>query len=204
MESFEVVLSLVKTNVLSPNKNYYYKIKEPQAINPSAFAAKIIFLSIKDDSVIYFNSKVQLHELHSKTEIERKYQEMLHKNDFDKAPKELSLDFVWWSSQGNMCHFLEYKVREYSKPQYESVFLNLRENYCYRIDEMQNDFAIVDSLRLQDRQYDENTIIKKLKDSGLHRQPLIRDKLPQTGLFEKLFGINKWYPDAKSRKAFAH
>lgn len=187
MESFEVVLSLVKTNVLSPNKNYYYKIKEPQAINPSAFAAKIIFLSIKDDSVIYFNSKVQLHELHSKTEIERKYQEMLHKNDFDKAPKELSLDFVWWSSQGNICYFLEYKVRKYSKPQYESVFLNLQENYCYRIDEMQNDFAFVNSLRLQDRQYDEDTIIKRLADKGLHQQPLIKDNTPDWSFWKAVW-----------------
>lgn len=168
--SYRDLDGLIDIVTLSPSEKYYYKIQKPVSINMSNFGCKISFFD-NNNQLLYFRNDTFAHWL---------------------KPWQ-TINVVLWSKQGNMAYFYEYSRNRF----YESVFLNLRENYCYRIDEMQNDFAFVNSLYLQDTQYDENTIIKKLADKRLHQQPLIKDKLPRPGLFEKLFGINKWYPDAK-------
>ena len=58
----------------------------------------------------------------------------------------------------------------------------------------QNNFQIIDNLHLKDREYDEKNIIKKLQNKGLQPEPLIKDKIPQRDLFDRLLNKNKWYP----------
>lgn len=191
---FLITLGLIRTNTLSPNNNYYYRIKEPYSLNPSAFGCKAAFFSLPNRVLKYYNSKAVLHELHSKEEIDTGYQKMLKKKEFDVKHSEYLLNFVWWSLQGNMCYFLEYKVGKKFEPIIESIFLHLNAECCYRINEIENNFCIVDCLKLKDREYDEEKVVNTLKELDLLPQPLIKDKLPHEWFINKLLNFNKWYP----------
>jgi len=194
IKSFFINLDLIRTNALSPNHNYFYKINVPSSLNPSAFGCKAAFFSLPHESLIYYNSNVVLHELHLKEKIDQKYQQMLKKKTFDMKPKENLLDFVWWSLQGNMSYFLEYKIGRNYEPIYNSIFLHLYEGYYYSIDESKNNFDIINSLKLKDREFDQEVITKKLQDLGLKRHPVLKDKFFKRDFIDKLFNKNKWYP----------
>jgi len=194
IRNYFITLDLIRTNALSPNHNYFYKINEPISLNPSAFGSKTAFFSLPDERLIYYNSNVVLHELHLKEEIDKNYIQMLRKKTFDMKPKENLLDFVWWSLQGNMSYFLEYRIGRNYQPIYNSIFLHLYEGYYYSIDECKNNFAIINNLKLKDREYDEEVIIKKLQDLGLKKYPVLKDNIFKRDFIDKLFNKNKWYP----------
>lgn len=194
IRNYFITLDLIRTNALSPNHNYFYKINEPISLNPSAFGSKTAFFSLPDERLIYYNSNVVLHELHLKEEIDKNYIQMLRKKTFDMKPKENLLDFVWWSLQGNMSYFLEYRIGRNYQPIYNSIFLHLYEGYYYSIDECKNNFAIINNLKLKDREYDEVVIIKKLQDLGLKKYPVLKDNIFKRDFIDKLFNKNKWYP----------
>lgn len=93
---------LVDIFTLSPNKNYYYKIRKPQSLNPSAFGCKIAFYSI-NGLLIYHHSKVFTHELHNNKELGEIKEKFLSSNyKFINTPNQPSLEFVKWSLQGNI------------------------------------------------------------------------------------------------------
>ena len=194
IRNYFITLDLIRTNALSPNHNYFYKINEPISLNTSAFGSKTAFFSLPDERLIYYNSNVVLHELHLKEEIDKNYIQMLRKKTFDMKPKENLLDFVWWSLQGNMSYFLEYRIGRNYQPIYNSIFLHLYEGYYYSIDECKNNFAIINNLKLKDREYDEEVIIKKLQDLGLKKYPVLKDNIFKRDFIDKLFNKNKWYP----------
>lgn len=192
MNKFEIDIAVVKTNTMSPNGKFFYKIQEPKAINPSAFAVKAFFLSIKNNSLIYFNSKALLHELHNKEDIQDKLKQMWDKKDFDQLPKSYTLDFVWWSAEGNMCYFIEYKIENNFTPSYTFVFLNLEKQMCYRIPETDSNF--IDKFNLKDKCYDEKQVEYELNNRSNEKYLLIKDKIPSQSFLETLFDKKKWYP----------
>lgn len=150
---------LVNIDTLSPSGNYYYKVQKPISINMSNFACKIAFYNI-DGVLIYYRKDALAHWLEPSQNIE----------------------VVKWSSEGNLVYFYEYKRDAI----YDSVFLHLKDKYCFRIDELKNDVEIVKGLHLQDRKFNELEIINKLQTIGLVRQELIKDILPKENLFNQL------------------
>lgn len=181
----------INVNTLSPSNKFYYRLQPAQALNPSAFGCKIAFYDISE-KLIYHRSKVYAHELHSKEEIKLAYEEMKSRI-FNKRLENDSIEVVKWSIQGNLAYFLEFYNRNY-QTLFESVFLNLNEEYCFRINELQNNFEIVDHINLKDRLFDENEVIKKLENLGLQREEVIKDKVNKNFLASLL---TKWYPNKK-------
>lgn len=181
---------LLNINSLSPSSNFFYRVQEPKELNKSAFGCEIAFFNI-NEQLIYHRSKVYAHELHNKDEIEQ----ARHQMELGKVTETLnssSIEVVKWSIQGNIAYFLEHYSWNFEKI-YESVFLNLKEEYCYRINEVKNNFKIVDSLHLKDREFNEHDVLEKLKSMGLQQEGLIKDEMP-IGNFFNLFSRNKWYP----------
>jgi hypothetical protein len=158
---------LIEINTLGPNGSFYYKVQRPISINMSNFACKIAFYDI-DGFLIYHRKDAFAHWLKPWQKIE----------------------LVKWSSKGNMVYFYEY-CRNII---YESVFMNLREKYCYRINEMNNNFEIVNALDLKDREFNEEVVIGRLEDLGLPRRELIKDQLSKRNIVDKLLDRNKWRP----------
>ena len=181
---------LINVNTLSPSGNFYYRIKAPKSLNPSAFGCEIAFYNNNSD-LIYHRSKVYAHELHSKEEIKLARQEM-ELGQFNEKEESSSIEIVKWSIQGNFAYFLEHYRWNYEKL-YESVFLNLKEQYCYRINELNNNFEIINTLNLKNRNYDEIEINKKLEILGFKPEEPIKDKI-QNNFFAHLFNLNKWQP----------
>lgn len=194
MKTFNISTSLVKTSTLSPNGLYYYKLRNPESLNPSAFGCSAVFYNTTSNEVLYYNSKALLHELHSKSEIMRGLKSLKEIKSIESMPKDYSLEFVWWSVQGNVCYFLEYTITENQTPKYESVFLNCREKYCYRIDETMDNSLRADDLNLEGMQFDEELIIRKLESHGLNRYDLIVNNLSSKERLLDFIGIKKWLP----------
>ncbi|MDI9364465.1 MAG: hypothetical protein QM541_05910 [Flavobacterium sp.] len=194
MKNFRIALDLVKTESLSTNEIYYYKIKEPISINASAFACRCAFYRKTDGALVYYNANALLHELHSKEEIDIKYKQMMQKKTFDVLPKEYLLQFVWWSHQGNVCYFIEYEIFDKRQPLYTSIFLNLKEENCYRINEMSNNFVIINGLKLRDKEFDEHSIIKNLDKFGIEKHQIKKDKAPRQSILNKWLKRDMWYP----------
>ncbi len=159
---------LINIDTLSTHNGFYYRVQKPVSINMSNFACRIAFYDI-NNLLLYYRHDTFAHWL-------KPFQ---------------SINLVFWSKQGNVVYFYEYARNKV----YDSIFLHLQEGYCYRINEMQNNFAIVDSLQLKGMEYDEEDIIKKLQEHGLQRQPLIKDRIPGRDFFDRLFNRNKWYPE---------
>lgn len=153
----------INIDTLGSNKNFYYLVQKPVSINMSNFACKIAFYDT-NNVLLYHRNDAFAHWL--------------------KPWKGINL--VLWSKQGNVAYFYEYARNKI----YESVFLNLKDNYCYRINEVEDNFAFVDSLHLKDREYDEEVVTKKMQDAGFKMHLLIVDKVTK----RNLFGINKWHP----------
>lgn len=158
---------LINIDTLSPSGNYYYKVQKPISINMANFACKIVFYNI-DGSLIYYRKEALAHWLEPSKNIE----------------------VVKWSSEGNLVYFYEYKRNAI----YDSVFLHLKDKYCFRIDELKNNVEIVKSLHLQDRKFNEEEVINKLQAKGLERQELIKDELSEENFFNKLLHHSKWHP----------
>lgn len=152
---------------LSPSKRYYYKVQKPISINMSNFASKIAFYST-NGQLLYFRNSTFVHWL---------------------KPWQ-TINLVLWSKQGNMAYFYEYARSNV----YESVFLNLKERYCYRIDELKNNFAIVDGFKLKDREFNEGDVIRELQNTGMNQHPLIMDELKKGNFLNRLLCRDKWYP----------
>lgn len=165
--SYQNADGLIDIFTLSPNKEYYYRVQKPVSINMSNFACKIAFYN-SDDQLLYFRNNTFAHWL---------------------KPWQ-TINLVIWSKQGNMAYFYEYARNNV----YESVFLNLKERYCYRIDELQNNFVIINGLQLKDREYDEDDVVRELQNAGINQYPLIKDELPASSFLDRLFSKNKWYP----------
>ena len=178
----------MNVNTLSPSGNFYYCLQKPKALNPSAFGCKIAFYDISEN-LIYHRSKFYAHELHSKQEIELACEEM-KLAIFNKKLEDSSIKIVKWSIQGNLAYFLEFYHWNYEKL-FGSVFLNLNEGYCFRINEIENNFEIVNHINLKDRFFDENEVVKRLEDLGIQREDVIKDKVNDNFLASLL---NKWYP----------
>jgi hypothetical protein len=173
-------------NTSSPSGNFFYRVKTPKELNKSAFGCEIAFFDI-EKKLIYRRSRVFAHELHGKAVIdfERRQMELHTITTTDKS----TIQVVSWSKQENFVYFLEHKSGNYKKF-YESVFLNLKDQNCYRIDELKDNFKIVDSLNLNDRQFDENEILKTLQNLKLNTEVLFKDKVKHSFLNK-----TKWYPE---------
>lgn len=151
---------LINIITLSPSFEFYYQVQKPVSINMSNFACLIAFYNM-NGNLIYHRSSVMAHWLEPWNTIE----------------------VVRWSKEGDMAYMYEYNRNEV----YESVFLNLSQQVCYRINELEDNFNLVNSLNIRNMSYDETSIIKKLQNLGYQSQPLIVDDLPKSSL-------NKWHP----------
>lgn len=98
-----------------------------------------------------------------------------------------------WSIQGNLVYFPEYYQQNYENL-YESVFLNIEKQFCYRINELHNNFEIVTSINLNNLGFDEIFITEKLRNFGLRQQEPVRDKIAENHFFIRWFCHNQWYP----------
>ena len=94
--------------------------------------------------------------------------------------------------EGNVAYMLEYSHQN-NDSIYESVFLDLSEFICYRINENRDEFRIIDSLELGDRNFEEKNTLGYLQNANIQKQPLIRDPIAVNSI-SNLFGQNRWHP----------
>lgn len=174
---------LINVNTLSPSGNFFYKIQPPKELNKSAFGCKIAFFNL-DNELIYHRSDVYAHELHSKKEIELEHQKM-ERGEISPLKLNNYLILVKWSKEGNLACYLEHYRWNY-KVLYESVFLNLADGYCYRIDEIVNEFKIVEELQIHYTEFDENKILAELQSLQLNKEEMIKDRISGS----------KWFPNS--------
>lgn len=158
---------LIDINTLGPQATYYYRVQKPVSINMSNFACKIAFYRA-NSTLIYHRHDTLAHWLEPWQKIQ----------------------MVKWSRQGNMAYFYEYKRNEV----YDSIFLHLDDNYCFRIDELKNNFEIVKSLNLIDTTFDTDSILEKFQSLGLQKHSIYKDELNSKSLFDKILGKSKWHP----------
>lgn len=177
---------LVNINTLSPSGNFYYLVQEPRSLNPASFGCKIAFFRI-DNKLIFHNKNSYAHELHNKEEVEA-----IRNQKVIDPYSTASLELVKWSYEGNMCYILEYYPSN-EVIRYESVFINLKDSYCFRIDELINNHQIIDSLKLKDKNYNEESLIKTLIQFGVRKEALLCDPIKRF----QIFGKNRWYPQIK-------
>ncbi len=187
---YKDINGLIDVNTLSPCGKFYYKLQAPVALNPSAFGCKVAFFTIHDE-LLYHRRKMFAHELHDKSELERERQKMNSYN-FSEQGDNKTIEIVRWSKGGNMVYFLEHLSWNQNKV-FNSVFINLKDKFCYRINELDNDFEIVTQLEIKNEFYDENEIEGKLNAYGFIKEKLIKDSIGN-GLFGGMFWRNKWYP----------
>ena len=157
---------LVDINTLSPNENFWYKIQKPFDATMGNFVSRIAFFDI-NEKLIYHRKDAFAHWLKPWHQIE----------------------FVKWSRQGNMAYFYEFKINSI----YDSVFLNLKDEISFRIDERKNDFAIVESLNLRNWYYDENEVLQKLESLKIFKRSLYTDPVNKS-LLDRIVNRNNWYP----------
>lgn len=189
--NFQVNLGdgLVHINTLSPVGKYYYKVRKPESLNPSAFGCRISFFSIAG-KLIYHRKGVFAHEIHSAKEILEEQKSM----EIDIPPysrKNKSLEFVKWSKQGNIVYFVEYASYD-SLKLFQSVLLILNENVCYRIDETINCFQTVGQIGVQENGFDEKFVVDKLQKLNVSQFPVIRNRIFQNGILG--FFSGEWFP----------
>ena len=101
-----------------------------------------------------------------------------------------NIELVKWSLEGNLAYFYEYSRNAI----YDSVFLNLKEGYCYRINELEDNFQLVKSLHLRDREFSENIILEKLNDLKILKSELAIDYIDRGNQINKLFSQSSWHP----------
>jgi hypothetical protein len=178
---------LIDINTLSPSSAFYYQVQAPVALNPAAFGCKIAFFNDRNE-MLYHRREYYAHELHSLSEIGGIREQTLQVGS-DSFPKVTykSIEIVNWSKQGNTAYMLEY-YRWNDTLVYESVILYLAKKYCYRINENDNDFKIVNELKIVNYPFDEHIVENKLKALGVKDESLYLDLVKQ-GFFSK-----KWFP----------
>ncbi len=179
---------LIDVNTLSPSSTYFYRIQNPVTLNPSAFGCKIAFYNDKQE-LIYYRKKFYAHELHSSSKIEQIRTRALL-NPESQNYERGSIKIANWSNQGNAVYILEY-YQWNNTLIYESVILFLSKKYCYRINEMSNDFKIVNDLHIIDQPFDEDIIDNAFIDMRIKSEALNTDIIKK-GLFCK-----KWFPVKK-------
>lgn len=144
------------------------------------------FFQSGTNKLIYHRQDVFCHEIHSKKEIEGLRAKMASNTfkptDFNNEPT-----FANWSSAGNVVYFIEYyKWNDVNV--FDSVVLNLKEEYVLRIDELQNDFKIVNELGITESLFDETTVLRQLSELGIVKQAIHKDGF---GLLSKFYGLFK-------------
>lgn len=181
----------VNINTDSPNRSFFYKLQFPVELNKSAFGCKVAFFSVKEE-LIYYNSKCFAHELHTKEDVEFN-RAAVQSEKYELIKPRESMEFVKWSVEGNMAFISEYNFYDKS---IESVFIHLKELYCYRICEEENDFDIISRIRPIDQKYSEEEALGIMDSLDYIKQPLVTDEIKHNGIF-KFFG-KKWYPKIKT------
>lgn len=184
--SYKDSSGLIDINTLSPSLTYYYRVQAPVALNPSAFGCKIAFYNDKNE-LIYHRKDFYAHELHSLSEIEQMRTQTFLASKSHKSNNGDSIRVVNWSKQGNAVYILEY-YHWNDVFIYESTILYLDKKYCYRINEMNNDFKIVNDLHIVEPFFDEDVIGNKLVSLGIKVEVLNLDSVKE-GLLNK-----KWFP----------
>lgn len=183
---------LVHINTLSPTGKYYYRIKMPVALNPSAFGCRISFFTLSG-KLIYHRKGVFAHEIHMAKEILEE-QKSMERDIPPHSRKNISLEFVKWSKQGNMVYFLEYAANN-SLKLFQSVLLILNENVCYRIDETIDRFQIVGHLGVEENGFDEEFVMDKLKKLNVKQSPVIKNRIVPNGILG--FFSGRWFPETE-------
>lgn len=181
---------LLNINTLSPNKQFFYKVKKVVELNKSAFGCKVSFYDY-NDYLIYYRSNVFAYEIHDKYVIKAASQTL--KLDRSSIAQFHGIDVVKWSIQGNVVYILEFLNKDETQI-FDSVFINLKEQYCYRINEIENKFSLIDSLNLADRTFDENIVLQKLGKNNFRKEELIKDDPHPTSFFGEVLRSDRWYP----------
>ncbi len=174
---------LVDVFTLSPSKKYYYKIKDIKELNKSAFGCKISFFLAENNKLVYYRKGVFSHEIHSKEEIDRERNNM-RTEGFQPQVKKATLNFVIWSLNGELAYFIEYRNHNEIKT-LESVILSPGEEYCYRINELVNNFAIVDQLNLTKPCFNEDIVLTQIHLLNIKKEPVKKDSI---SIIDSLFG----------------
>lgn len=188
---------VIKDNI-SCNKQFYYALKMPVCLNPSAFGAEVAFYDL-NDNLLYHNLNAFAHELHDPLEIEESRAMGMGLIPLrQKTYEETRLRIVTWSKQGNMVYILEYfKLGR----KYYNVFLNLKERYQIKaIDTISRGqeyisipAQIITKLRLCYPNFDEVEVLKTLEELGFRKEePLIKDTV-KANFFADLLPRNRWH-----------
>lgn len=179
----------IKINTLS-NSSFYYKIQNPIELNKSAFGVRIAFFAIGGE-LIYNRNNYFAHELNSKEEIDE-MKKLIKNEQYDLIKPKNNLEFVKWSKEGNMAYFLEYS-NYYEHNYYESVFINLKQKYCYRIKEFNDATFVTSQINPIKEEFNEEKVDQIMSLYGVERHPLISQNFHKRTFF---FSFKKiWYPD---------
>jgi len=179
----------IHVNTLSPSENYYYKLQEPTELNKSAFGCKIAFYDIENE-LLYHRKNHFAHELHTKEETEEMIR-IINEERYELLKKTDSIELVKWSIEGNMAFFIEYFASIYGRT-LEIIFLNLKNKYCYRINESEYEFSLISKIRPIDETYEEKKVEEFMNLFEIEREPLIIESI---GIREWPFFKKKWYPN---------
>jgi hypothetical protein len=177
----------IDINTLSPNDIFFYKIQNPEELNKSAYGVRVAFYTI-DNILIYHRNKFYAHELHTKEEVEN-MRDAMEQGKYYLIKPSLTKEFIKWSIEGNMAFMFEYYSWNHVKI-FESVFINLKEKYCYRVNELENDSEIISQIRPIDQNYSEKQVILTMDSLGYAKEPLIVEEISSFRIFGK-----KWYPE---------
>lgn len=195
------VFDFVQQDCISPNGKFYYKIKDAESINPSAFACRIAFYDA-DDNLLYHHKNASAHELNDPELIAELRAKMLGEPQKESKRRQVErnkkLKLVSWSKQGNMVYILEY----HAETQYYDVFISLSEQFQiwalmgvgHREIKRKIPDEIITSLGVCYNGFDEEEVLMELGKLGLdNKKPLTKDKIKSRNIFQILFGRGKWY-----------
>lgn len=195
MKIFQFV---IKDNI-SIHGRFYYALKMPVGLNPSAFGAEVAFYS-KENDLLYHNKAALTHELNDPEDIEKGRACMEGTIPIHELPikKDTRLRIASWSKQGNMVYLLEYFKFE---RKYYNVFLNLNDQYQIRtLDAISREKEYISipaktitSLGICKPNFDEEIVLDTLKALGLrNEEPLIKDPIKKN-LLTAWLPSNKWH-----------
>lgn len=158
----DVDIDFLQSNSISPNGLYYYETEPVVALNDSAFGCRVMIFETDRKKIVYDSDRAFCHELHTREQIEQWYSSHRSKIDLPRSSNlhNTQIEVVWWSKQGNMCYLLEYTPFKNRPDGYTSIFLDMSRRRIYRVDELINRFHLVDSLNLQNRNFDEEHLLR--------------------------------------------
>lgn len=193
------VFSFIIKDNISPNGQYYYKLKPAVCLNPAAFGSEVAFYD-SNDNLLYHNNEAIAHELNDPYNVENGRVAMVGSemtNDSTRSNEPI-LRIATWSKQGNMAHIVEYFKFEQS---YYNVFLNLKEQYQIRAimsDGGNERYLSIPAQKLTDMgiykpDFDENEVLNILNAMNIKGiEPMATDPV-RTSFFKELFPKNRWY-----------